>query len=81
MLVKKGLAVAGHCLHIGGMIIIRHRDGGSASEWLTTHHGHTAGRSSAQPGGWNRLATRWHAVVNFLVPSGYEDNTGFHFSF
>ncbi len=26
-----------------------------------------------------RIITTWHAAVDFLVPIGYEDETGFHY--
>jgi hypothetical protein len=25
------------------------------------------------------IVTTWHAAINFLVPIGYEDETGFHY--
>ena len=27
----------------------------------------------------NRLAVRWQALADYLVPIGYEDATGFHY--
>jgi hypothetical protein len=27
----------------------------------------------------NRLLVRWHALTDYLVPIGYEDETGFHY--
>lgn len=39
-------------------------------------------RTSASPrnlAGWHRLLARWKAVMNSLVPLGYEDEFGFHY--
>ena len=33
----------------------------------------------AQPGYLTRIVATWHAAINFLVPIGYEDETGFHY--
>jgi hypothetical protein len=27
----------------------------------------------------NRIFARWSAVIDFVVPIGYEDETGFHY--
>jgi hypothetical protein len=34
---------------------------------------------AARSGGWTRLTIVWHAAINYLVPIGYEDETGFHY--
>lgn len=31
------------------------------------------------PGFQTRIAVKWEAIVNFLVPIGYEDEAGFHY--
>jgi hypothetical protein len=28
---------------------------------------------------YTRIVATWHAAVNYLVPIGYEDETGFHY--
>jgi hypothetical protein len=28
---------------------------------------------------WKRIAVTWHAATDFMVPIGYEDETGFHY--
>jgi hypothetical protein len=33
----------------------------------------------ARRGSWTRLAVTWRAAINFFVPIGYEDETGFHY--
>jgi hypothetical protein len=34
---------------------------------------------AARPRSWTRLAVTWRAAINFFVPIGYEDETGFHY--
>jgi hypothetical protein len=33
----------------------------------------------AVSGGWHRIMARWESAIDFLVPFGYEDQTGFHY--
>jgi hypothetical protein len=37
------------------------------------------GEPAARPSGCTRIEVIWHAVIDYLVPIGYEDETGFHF--
>jgi hypothetical protein len=39
----------------------------------------TPGTSHGSPGISNRITVSWDAVINFLVPVGYEDESGFHY--
>lgn len=32
-----------------------------------------------RPGCWRTLAIKWGELVEFVVPLGYEDKTGFHY--
>lgn len=34
---------------------------------------------SSTDGRLARIAVKWEAVMDFLVPLGYEDDTGFHY--
>ncbi|MBE0543763.1 MAG: hypothetical protein IH623_20655 [Verrucomicrobia bacterium] len=35
--------------------------------------------SHAIAGGWQRIVARWEAAIDYVVPVGYEDETGFHY--
>jgi len=34
---------------------------------------------AARTGNWPRIAVAWRAAVNYLVPLGHQDETGFHY--
>jgi hypothetical protein len=34
---------------------------------------------AARPGSWTRIAVTWQRAVDYLMPIGYQDETGFHY--
>jgi hypothetical protein len=61
------------------MTTISHKDKGVPAEWMSSSNGHGLIVPAAWPGSWTRIAVVWHAAINYLVPIGYEDETGFHY--
>jgi hypothetical protein len=51
----------------------------SCSTGLARSGGDPANTSSGRLGCFARIVITWRAVINFLVPIGYEDETGFHY--
>lgn len=47
--------------------------------WSASSDGGEAAVHFVQPKPPLRLKTAWHALVNFFVPIGYEDEWGFHY--
>ena len=35
--------------------------------------------ATSRLGCFNRVVARWRAAINYLVPIGYEDDSGFHY--
>jgi hypothetical protein len=60
------------------MTTVRHTETGVPAEWGFPTKGEALNVPTARQGTWTRLAVTWQAAVNFLVPIGYEDESGFH---
>ena len=60
-------------------IISQITENGAKPEWTSPSEDATFCDSHTKSGRGSRLVASWHAAVNFLVPIGYEDETGFHF--
>jgi len=61
------------------MTTISHTDGGVPAEWVSSSNGDGLTVPAARPGSWTRIAVIWRTAINYLVPIGYEDETGFHY--
>jgi len=61
------------------MTTVRHTDGGVPAHWLSSSDASGPIVPAARPGSWTRLAVTWHAAINYLMPIGYEDETGYHY--
>ncbi|MGD0812052.1 MAG: hypothetical protein ABSA83_00460 [Verrucomicrobiota bacterium] len=60
------------------MLKISHIEGVPGG-WGSSSDGDGLNVPAARPGGWARLTIVWHAAINYFVPVGYEDETGFHY--
>jgi hypothetical protein len=61
------------------MTIISHADGAVSAESVPSSNCGRLVVPDARSGSWTRIAGAWHAAINYLVPIGYEDETGFHY--
>jgi hypothetical protein len=61
------------------MINISHINEGVPAECVASSGGDGLIVPAARPGSWTRIAVLWHTVIDYLVPIGYEDETGFHY--
>jgi len=61
------------------MTTLSHAQTSVAAEWAPPSNGLTRDVPAAQTGHRTRLAVAWRAAINYLVPVGYEDDTGFHY--
>jgi hypothetical protein len=61
------------------MTTISHTDAGVSAEWVSSSDGNSLTVPAARPGSLARIAVLWHTAINYLVPIGYEDETGFHY--
>ncbi len=59
------------------MTTISHTERSVPAEWA--FNGESLIVPAAPTGRRTRLAVTWHAVMNYLVPIGYEDEAGFHY--
>ena len=60
------------------MITVSHPDAGDA-KWLPSPAGDRAVAPSEKSGIVTKIIAKWEAAVNFIVPVGFEDPSGFHF--
>ena len=61
------------------MTTLSHIDSGVPAERTFSSNSNGLIAPAARSGVWTRMAVTWHAAVNYLVPIGYEDETGFHY--
>jgi hypothetical protein len=54
-------------------------DGGVPAEGVSLSNSDVLIVPAARPGSWTRIAIAWRTTINYLVPIGYEDETGFHY--
>jgi len=61
------------------MTTMSHTQTGVGPKWLPTPN--RGGRivPAARPGSWSRLVAALRAAIHKLVPTGYEDEIGFHY--
>jgi hypothetical protein len=74
--VKRALVSADILL---SMTTLSHIDSGVPAERTFSSNSNGLVAPAARSGVWTRLAVTWHAAVNYLVPIGYEDESGFHY--
>jgi len=61
------------------MTTVRHLSNkGVRPEWPSSR-GDAVTAATPRPACLTRVVATWHAVINFLVPIGYEDEWGFHY--
>jgi len=61
------------------MTTVRHLSEKGVQPESPASSGDAAITASARLGCFTRVVATWHAAINFLVPIGYEDETGFHY--
>jgi hypothetical protein len=61
------------------MTMMSHIEKGVGAEWLPTSNCADRIVPVAPSGSRVRLAVAWRKAIAYLVPFGYEDETGFHY--
>jgi len=52
---------------------------GAPARWPSSSGGGCSRAKRVLSGFWTRIVAMWNAALNFFVPYGYEDETGFHY--
>jgi len=60
------------------MITIIQSKSGVSALWAPTSN-HSFNAPAQPPAKQSRMTVKWHAFVDYLVPIGYQDETGFHY--
>jgi hypothetical protein len=61
------------------MATVSHIGSGVPAERAFSSNGNGLIAPAARSGIWTRVAVTWHTAIDYLVPLGYEDETGFHY--
>jgi hypothetical protein len=61
------------------MTTVSHLENDVPAGWSFSPSGGGPGVPATGNGSWTRMEVTWHAVINYLVPIGYQDETGFHY--
>jgi len=64
---------------VWSMTTVSHTGNCVPAERTFSSNGHGIIVPVARSGSWTRLAVTWHKAINYFVPIGYEDETGFHY--
>jgi hypothetical protein len=61
------------------MTTVSHTDGGDPADWVSSFERASLTVPAAPTKGRTRIGVAWRAAINYLVPIGYEEKTGFHY--
>jgi hypothetical protein len=64
---------------VGSMTTVSHTDRVAATEWISGCDSEALTIPTAQAENLNRIAVTWQTALDFFVPIGYEDESGFHY--
>jgi hypothetical protein len=61
------------------MTTMTHTQAGVGNGWMPAFHRSGKTAPATKSPRWKRLGITWHAALDYLVPMGHEDETGFHY--
>jgi hypothetical protein len=56
-----------------------HIEGNISGEWESPANDDLLIARPARSAGWTRIAVSWQTALDYFVPLGYEDESGFHY--